>query len=129
MSVDTTVARARRAARRLMVDIVSVERVTEGAFNPATGEYTQSVELLYAGDCRIKASWDFVEKLAGDAEQRANRPALCIPYEADDSGFRAGDRVTVTGDGAGVYTIVGELRQSSTRSFKAWIVESVEADV
>lgn len=123
------VARTRQRAKYMMNSTAVVTRVTRGSFDAAVGDYTETQQELYNGICRIKSSWDFVEKQAGDAEQRVNRPALVIPYETDTSDWRPGDAVAVSGDGGGNYTLVGNQRIDSQQSFKAWLIEGVESDI
>ena len=113
----------------MMNSTAVVTRRTPGTFDPVTGDYAVTSLELYSGICRVRSSWDFVEKQAGDAEQRVNRPALVVPYETDTEGWKPGDVVVVSGDGAGSYTLVGNQRIDSQQSFKSWLIETVESDL
>lgn len=106
-----------------MISSCTVEETTEGAFNPATGDHASSTIQHYSGACRIRSAWDFVERPAGDAEQRVNRPALVLPQGS--AALKPGWTVTVTGEAAGVYTIAGTLRVASTASADAYLIEVV----
>jgi len=113
----------------MMIANATVTREERGAFDETTGDYSITSTELYNGICRVRSSWDFQERVAGDAEQRINRPALLVPYETDTSGWKPGDVVEVTGDGAGSYTLVGNQRIDSAQSFVAWMIETVESDL
>ena len=126
--INPSLGRARRAARNMMIANATVTRNERGFFDEATGDYAVTPTQLYDGVCRIRSSWDFQERVVGDAEQRLNRPALIVPYETDTSGWRPGDVVVVTGDGAATYTLVGNQRIDSAQTFRSWMVETVESD-
>jgi hypothetical protein len=121
---DMLLARARKLQELLMVSSCVVEETTEGAFNPATGDHATGTLQHYAGACRIRSAWDFVERPAGDAEQRVNRPALVLPHGAAPA-LKPGWTVTVSGEAAGTYTIAGVLRLASTASADAYLIEKV----
>lgn len=124
---DLLLARARRIQQDLMDDACTVTEIDRGAFDPQTGDHATVETVIYSGRCRIRSAWDFVERPAGDAEQRINRPALVLPWGAAPT-LKPGSRVTVTGDAAGEFTLVGVLRVASTASADAYLIEAVASD-
>jgi len=54
MSATSATLAGRVAAERLMVDTVTITRVTGGTSDPETGIHTQTTATIYTGKCRVQ---------------------------------------------------------------------------
>lgn len=122
--IETLVEWARIRAEAVMIDSVSIDRTTSGAFNPATGDHSESTVNVYTGKGRVRgpsvASVTVTERQAGDAEQVVSRPVLLLPWSAS-AAVLIGDTVTVSGT---EYTVVGYL-ETSTQTARSFLIERV----
>lgn len=123
------VARARRRHELLMLDVVSVARLTSGALNTTTGLYAPSSAAIYSGDARIKREMSR-DSEAAEGERQANRTVLVLPYAAtgaDD--LLPGDVVTVSASqnadlvGA-TFTVVGSDTGTTASAYR-YTIEDV----
>ena len=67
-----------------MTDACVITRVTNGALNTTTGDYSTTSSQLYAGKCRLRGSTagaaSVRELQAGEAEQPTYRYQLLLPH-------------------------------------------------
>lgn len=83
MSLAGAVSRARQLHASVMLDTVTVARVTRGTISETTGRYADTETTIYAGPARIKAGSPTVSDVAGIAATVAN-PTMDLPHDAPD---------------------------------------------
>lgn len=95
MSVESVLARGRAAHERLMLDTVSIERQTPGAFNPTTGEYGTTWTAVYTGPADVKPERMPRDVDAGETATAVGRYDCKLPF-ATSALVKVEDRVTAT---------------------------------
>lgn len=91
------VGRGRRRHALLCTDSVVVTRVTNGALNRATHQYSPTSTQIYAGPARIKRPMRAVDRTLDDRAVEATRPVMDLPWGATGAdALKVGDVVTVT---------------------------------
>jgi uncharacterized protein DUF6093 len=97
MSVSAVVAAGRAAHAALMIDACTVSRPIPGTrvYVPATQSYTEDVETVYSGPCRIKI-WRGQDEQAADQEVNVQRYYLDLPLSDTAPDVRRRDTVTIT---------------------------------
>ena len=104
-----------------MTDACVITRVTNGALNTTTGDYSTSSSQLYAGKCRLRGSTASVRELqAGEAEQPTYRYQLLLPHGSYAAAV--GDVVSCD---SRTFTVVGEV-DATTTTAQALIVEEIQ---
>lgn len=96
MSLDSAIARARQADRRVARSTCTITRSgTEAAFDPETGTYTEAAgDLVYTGWCTVRPEGrEGVDTEAGETELRLND--YTVKVEANTPAW-IDDIVTVT---------------------------------
>lgn len=95
-AVREVVERGRKRHALLCVDTVSVARITRGALNTSTGQYTTTSATVYTGQARVKREMSR-DQVVGDGERQAARVVLVLPYSATGAAdLLPGDVVTIT---------------------------------
>lgn len=96
VSAEATVYAGRTAAERLMVDTVTVTRITtQGAINETTGGYTPTSPTVYSGKARVKLN--NVADLVVDAGGRgASVREYIVSVPLSSTVFAVDDTVTLT---------------------------------
>jgi hypothetical protein len=124
MAVAGLVARARIRHETLMTDTCVITRVTNGALNTTTGDYSTSSSQVYSGKCRLRGSTagaaSVRELQAGEAEQPTYRYQLLLPHGSYAAAV--GDVVSCD---SRTFTVVGEV-DATTTTAQALIVEEVQ---
>ena len=127
MNIDGLLVRARARHESLMIDTVTIARLTPGAMNTTTGAITNSSATVYSGKCRLRgrtaAGASVRESDAGEAEQAANRYALLLPYGSDSS-ILVGDVATI---GSRTFTVVGRIKATTTTAASLLVEEAPES--
>jgi hypothetical protein len=99
MSVGSVLARGRTAALQLMLDTITVSRVTGRAYNETTLEYEPTTITLYAGPADVKPlDVGDREVQAGEREVALRTFDVRLPFGTAAAGaedFARGDLVTV----------------------------------
>ncbi|MGI5161394.1 DUF6093 family protein [Microbispora sp. CA-102843] len=97
MSVEDVLAGGRRAAAQLLLDACLIERKAgPPTFDPATGEYVQQWETVYAGPCRLKRSAGGDDTQLGDSQSvTLHQYPVRLPWDAVPE-VRREDRLTLT---------------------------------
>lgn len=96
MTVDTVLERGRAAAEDLMVDACTIDRAGSPVSDPNSGQRIEPTVVVYAGKCRIQQRVPGGARPddTGETTQLMLRLELQLPMSA--TGFRVGDRVTIT---------------------------------
>lgn len=95
MSVESVLARGRAAHERLMLDTVTIERKTQGAFNPVTGQYGTTWTTIYTGPADVKPERMPRDVDAGQTATAVGRYDVKLPF-ATAALVKVEDRVTAT---------------------------------
>lgn len=96
MSVESALARGRAAHERLMLDTIVIDRKTQGAFNPATGQYAVTWTTVYTGRVDVKPTAQRARGVdAGEAITAVGRYDVKLPY-ATAGLMKVEDRLTAT---------------------------------
>jgi hypothetical protein len=95
MSVESLLARGRSAYERLMLDTVAIDRKTQGAFNPTTGEYGTTWTVIYTGPADIKPERMPRDVDAGETATAVGRYDVKLPF-ATAALVKVEDRVAAT---------------------------------
>lgn len=95
MSIEALLARGRAAHQRLMLDTVTVDRKTPGAFNPTTGEYGTTWTTVYTGPADVKPERMARDAEAGETATAVGRYDVKLPF-ATAALVKVEDRVTAT---------------------------------
>lgn len=107
-----------------MTDACVITRVTNGALNTTTGDYSTTSSQLYAGKCRLRGSTagaaSVRELQAGEAEQPTYRYQLLLPHGSYAAAV--GDVVSCD---SRTFTVVGEV-DATTTTAQALVVEEVQ---
>jgi hypothetical protein len=106
VTAETVIAAGRRFQEARMPATCTITRVTGRTFNEATGEYTDTVQTVYTGKCRLdfRASLQTLERDMEGQLLADQRPTLFLPIVGSEA-VTVNDMVTVTGnplDGAAV---------------------------
>lgn len=95
MSVEGLLARGRAAHERLMLDTVTVDRKTQGAFNPTTGQYATTWTTVYTGIADVKPERMPRDVDAGETATSVGRYDVKLPF-ATAALVKVEDRLTAT---------------------------------
>lgn len=97
MSVVRILARSQAAHKRLlMLDTIVIDRKTQGAFNPTTGQYAVTWTTVYAGPADVKPTAQRARGVdAGETITAVGRYDVKVPF--DIAGLvKVEDRLTAT---------------------------------
>lgn len=78
-----------------MTDTVTVDRKTQGVFNPTTGEYATTWTVIYDGPADVKPERMPRDVDAGETATVVGRYDVALPFATADL-IRVEDRVTAT---------------------------------
>lgn len=95
MSIISILDRGRAAHERLMLDTVTVDRKTQGVFNPVTGEYGTTWTTVYAGPADVKPERMPRDVDAGETATAVGRYDVKLPF-ATAGLIKVEDRVTAS---------------------------------
>jgi len=97
MSVSSVVAAGRAAHAALMIDACTVSRAIPGTrvYVPATQSYTEDVETVYTGPCRLKI-WRGTDEQASETEVNVQRYYVDLPLTGATPNVARRDLLTVT---------------------------------
>lgn len=93
MDTLANLARLRTVATQVMLDKVTVTRLTRGPLDESTGMYPETPVIVYTGPARIKTAPTTTQAAAGVAVD-ASRPVLELPWTTTAQ-VAAGDLVHV----------------------------------
>jgi hypothetical protein len=95
MSATTATLRGRLAAEALMVDSVTIQRVTGTTTNDTTGVVTPTYSTIYSGKCRVQQTVPVSKPHeVGQAAVWLQRLELQVPMAV--TGIASDDLVTIT---------------------------------
>lgn len=96
MTAPALLARGRAAAQRLMLDTVTITRVTGRVFDPVGGQYADTTATVYTGPADVKPRDQVARgQEAGETDVSVSAYDVKLPWAASAS-VRVEDRVTAT---------------------------------
>ena len=96
MNITGLLERGRTQAEALMTDTCTITRVTGSVFNDSDGTYTDTLDTVYAGKCRVQLRNMAVAALPLSGERQVVALQLEVSIPLTSVAPRVGDAVTVT---------------------------------
>lgn len=94
MSVRSAIEAGRAANLQTLIDTCVVTRVVGKVFDPETDTYSDVLETVYTGSCRVKPWMAGYDQQAG--EQSVTTKSYDVRFPADSVGLKVNDTLSLT---------------------------------